>query len=66
VGDQVGSIEPGKRADIVILAASPLDDIRAVSGVLAVYQDGALVSRSPARPPDDFPGPHNGGRDAEY
>jgi len=43
VADQVGSIEAGKRADIVILAASPLDDIRAASGVLAVFKDGNLV-----------------------
>jgi imidazolonepropionase-like amidohydrolase len=43
VGDQVGTIQAGKRADIVILAASPLDDIRAVSRVLAVYKDGELV-----------------------
>jgi imidazolonepropionase-like amidohydrolase len=44
VADQVGTIEPGRRADIVILSASPLDDIRAVSSVLAVYKDGQLVS----------------------
>jgi imidazolonepropionase-like amidohydrolase len=43
VADQVGTIEAGKRADIVILAASPLEDIRAASDVLAVYQDGNLV-----------------------
>jgi imidazolonepropionase-like amidohydrolase len=43
VADLVGTIEAGKRADIVILPASPLDDIRAASNVLAVYQDGNLV-----------------------
>lgn len=43
VGDQVGTIQPGKRADIVILADSPLEDIRAVARVLAVYKDGELV-----------------------
>jgi len=43
IGDQVGTIQAGKRADIVILAASPLEDIRAVSRVLAVYKDGELV-----------------------
>ena len=43
VAKQVGTIQPGKRADIVILAASPLEDIRAVSRVLAVYKDGELV-----------------------
>ena len=30
VGDQVGTIQRGKRADIVVLGASPLDDVRAV------------------------------------
>jgi imidazolonepropionase-like amidohydrolase len=44
VADQVGTIEAGKRADIVILAASPLDDIRAASDVLAVFKDGNPVS----------------------
>jgi imidazolonepropionase-like amidohydrolase len=44
VGEQVGTIQAGKRADIVILAVSPLDDIRAVSDVVAVYKDGKLVS----------------------
>jgi adenine deaminase len=43
VAHQVGTIEAGKRADIVILAASPLEDIRAASDVLDVYQDGDLV-----------------------
>jgi imidazolonepropionase-like amidohydrolase len=43
VGDQVGTIQAGKQADIVILAASPLEDIRAVSRVLVVYKDGEPV-----------------------
>jgi imidazolonepropionase-like amidohydrolase len=52
VGNQVGTIQAGKRADIVILGASPLDDVRAVSDVLAVYKDGDLVSGvSPACQP---------------
>ncbi len=50
VGDQVGTIQAGKRADIVILGASPLDDVRAVSDVLAVYKDGDLVSGAQLRP----------------
>jgi imidazolonepropionase-like amidohydrolase len=43
VADQVGTLEAGKRADIVILAASPVEDIRAASDVRAVFQDGNLV-----------------------
>lgn len=49
VDGQVGSIQAGKGADIVIVAGSPLDDIRAVSDVLAVYKDGALVRATPPR-----------------
>jgi adenine deaminase len=49
VGDQVGTIQAGKRADIVVLGASPLDDVRAVSDVLAVYKDGDLVSGTQLR-----------------
>ncbi len=49
VGDQVGTIQAGKRADIVILGASPLDDVRAFSDVLAVYKDGDLVSGTQLR-----------------
>jgi imidazolonepropionase-like amidohydrolase len=44
VADQVGTIEGGKRADIIILGASPLEDISAAARVLAVYKDGQLVS----------------------
>ncbi len=44
VSGQAGTIQAGKRADLVILAGSPLDDIRAVSRVLAVYSEGELVS----------------------
>jgi imidazolonepropionase-like amidohydrolase len=43
IADQAGMIEAGKRADIVILGANPLEDIRAAARVLAVYKDGKLV-----------------------
>ena len=44
IGDSVGTIEPGKRADLVVVDGDPLDlhDLRA--RVAAVYQDGLLVS----------------------
>jgi imidazolonepropionase-like amidohydrolase len=44
IRDSVGTIEPGKRADLVVVDGDPLDlrDLR--SRVLAVYQDGVRVS----------------------
>ena len=39
-----GSIEPGKRADIVVVDGDPFDDADLAARVTAVYQDGQLVS----------------------
>jgi len=40
---ELGTVEPGKRADLVVLDGDPLD-VRALPGRIArVYQDGALV-----------------------
>jgi Tol biopolymer transport system component len=48
-GDELGSIQPGKLADLVILGANPLDDIRNLMDVRYVMVDGRLrsVQRSP-------------------
>lgn len=43
VDNQIGSIEPGKTADIVILDADPLHDIQNVEAVSAVIQGGRFV-----------------------
>jgi len=43
--DRVGSIEPGRRADIVVFSGDPLD-LR--SRVLAVYVGGSCVWRAPS------------------
>jgi len=44
VGDVVGTIEPGKRADLVVVDGDPLD-VRGLRGrIEAVYQDGVLVA----------------------
>ncbi len=40
--DRVGSIEPGKAADIVALAESPLEDIAAVLRVRFIMRDGVI------------------------
>jgi len=45
--DEFGSLEPGKRADLLAVAGDPLQDIRALSGVLLVVRDGAELRREP-------------------
>jgi imidazolonepropionase-like amidohydrolase len=46
--DALGSIGVGKQADLVLLAADPLDDISNTRAIAAVIQDGAVVRRSSA------------------
>ncbi len=43
--DRIGTIEPGKLADLVVLDADPLADVRNLRRVAAVYKDGVLVDR---------------------
>jgi len=45
VADSLGSIEPGKIADLVLLEADPLADITNTSRVAAVVQGGRLLDR---------------------
>ncbi len=40
---ELGSIEPGKHADLVLLSADPTKDIRAVERIEAVFRSGALL-----------------------
>jgi imidazolonepropionase-like amidohydrolase len=42
--DDVGRIEPGARADLVVLSEDPLADIRNMSSIQAVWQDGRAVA----------------------
>jgi len=44
VDAELGTLEPGKRADLVIAEGDPLDVAGLGKRVLAVYQDGILVS----------------------
>jgi imidazolonepropionase-like amidohydrolase len=43
IGDVVGSIEPGKRADMLIVDGDPLSNLAALSKVRAVFKDGRRV-----------------------
>jgi imidazolonepropionase-like amidohydrolase len=43
VEDRLGSVTPGKFADLIAMPASPLADIRALRGIDFVMKDGAVV-----------------------
>jgi imidazolonepropionase-like amidohydrolase len=43
--DDFGTIEPGKRADLLVLHADPLADIGNIRKLAAVWKDGKLVDR---------------------
>jgi imidazolonepropionase-like amidohydrolase len=49
-GDTVGSIEPGKLADLIGVQGDPLQDIRALENVAFVMKGGAVVKDTLARP----------------
>lgn len=46
---EIGSLEPGKRADIVILQGDVSTDYRRLKEVLLVIRDGRMVFRAPDR-----------------
>jgi imidazolonepropionase-like amidohydrolase len=45
VGQEAGTLEPGKVADIIIIDGDPLADIRVLSNVTAVIQGGVVAIR---------------------
>ena len=44
VGADRGTLEPGKRADFLVLAANPLDDIRNTTKLVAICHAGKMVT----------------------
>lgn len=53
VGDEVGSIEPGRRADLIAVPQSPLDHVDALQRVEFVMQGGeVVVDRRPSAGPE--------------
>lgn len=46
LSDKIGSLEPGKAADIVAMDVSPLEDIHAVLNVQFIMRDGVIFKQS--------------------
>ena len=44
--DQYGTLEPGKIADLIILGADPLEDIRNTRNIDEVWMNGEPVNRA--------------------
>ena len=44
LGDELGTVDVGKRADLIVVAANPLDDIANVRRLLLVLKDGRIVA----------------------
>jgi len=49
-GNDLGTIAPGKLADIIVLKRNPLFDIQALADVEVVVKDGVIHKGGPARP----------------
>jgi imidazolonepropionase-like amidohydrolase len=47
-GRELGSIEPGKIADVIVVNGNPLFDITALSHVEIVVKDGVVYKGGPA------------------
>ena len=47
---ELGTIEPGKRADLVVVSGDPFDFRDLASRIERVYQDGRLVSGTAPEP----------------
>ena len=48
-GDDLGTVAVGKLADLIVVAANPLDDINHVRKLLLVLKEGRVVSDKRAR-----------------
>ena len=49
IDSEVGTLEPGKRADLVAVDEDPMRDVRALQSVRFVMHDGAVALSRPGR-----------------
>ena len=49
MGDQLGTVEKGKIADLIVVGSNPLDDINNVRRLQLVLKDGRIVSDKRAK-----------------
>lgn len=61
VDDEVGTIERGRKADLLVVEGDPTADIAQIADVKAVFLEGRLVApqRATMTPGDDNPRPHD-------
>jgi imidazolonepropionase-like amidohydrolase len=50
---ELGSIEVGKRADLLLLKENPLANVSAYDSIETVFLDGQAIAREALRPHDD-------------
>ncbi|PYC99703.1 hypothetical protein B4U78_014675 [Microbacterium esteraromaticum] len=43
--DEIGTLEPGKRADLLVLEGNPLEDASNYGRIAQIFQDGQLIDR---------------------
>ena len=43
LGDEIGTLEPGKIADILVVAGDPLHDLQALTDVRLVIHNGVII-----------------------
>jgi imidazolonepropionase-like amidohydrolase len=44
LGDEIGTVEPGKRADLLVVEGDPLQDVHALTQLRWVFRDGVLIT----------------------
>jgi imidazolonepropionase-like amidohydrolase len=44
IAAKTGTLRPGKRADLMVLAANPLDDITNTRSIVTIFHDGRTVA----------------------